>query len=173
MWDGVLIGLEKPCDTESFILGLPSFPLLVVTMITPFAPLAPKTAVAEASLRTEMFSTSSGSMDAKSRSTPSTRTRGLLLPKLETPRMTISASLLPGWPEDCIVVTPESLPERALVMLETPELTRVSPCTCEIAPTTLSFFCTPYPTTTTSSRRMASSLRTIEYLVCDVLKTTF
>ena len=61
-------------------------------MMTPLAPLAPNTAVAEASFRTEMLATSLGSMVEKSRSTPSTSTSGLELLKLETPRIRISAS---------------------------------------------------------------------------------
>ena len=140
---GVLIGMAKPVENEKSIFGLPSWPLLVVTMMTPLAPLAPNTAVAEASFSTEILATSLGSMVEKSRSTPSTSTSGLELLKLDTPRMRISESLSPGCPEVWSVVTPESLPARALVIFDTPASTRASPLTCEMAPTTLSLRCTP------------------------------
>ena len=56
--------------------GFPSCPRLVVMRMTPFAPLTPKTAVEAASFRMEKFSISFGSIWEKSRSTPSTNTRG-------------------------------------------------------------------------------------------------
>lgn len=59
-----------------FILGLPVFPERVVTMMTPLAPFAPNTAVAEASFSTEIVATSFGSRSEKLRSMPSTSTRG-------------------------------------------------------------------------------------------------
>ena len=78
-----------------FILGLPVEPVRVVTMMTPLAPLAPNTAVAEASLSTD---SELGSMSAKLRSTPSTSTSGVDPFQLDTPRMKMLASLLPGCP---------------------------------------------------------------------------
>lgn len=78
--------------------GLPVRPVREVTMITPLAPLAPNTAVAEASFSTEIEATSLGSRSAKLRSTPSTSTSGLEPFQLDTPRMKMSVSLLPGWP---------------------------------------------------------------------------
>ena len=123
-----------------FILGLPVEPVRVVTMMTPLAPLAPNTAVAEASLSTDSEATSLGSMSAKLRSTPSTSTSGVEPFQLDTPRMKMLASLLPGCPPVWMVVTPESLPAMALVMFVVPELTSCSLFTCEIAPRTLSFF---------------------------------
>ena len=107
-------------------------------MITPLAPFAPNTAVAEASFSTEIVSTSFGSRSAKSRSTPSTSTRGAEPFQLDTPRMSSVASFSPGWPLVWMLVTPERLPARALVMFVVPELTSDLLSTWEMAPTTLS-----------------------------------
>ena len=62
-------------DTEMLIFS--SAPLLVVTRITPLAPLTPNTAVEDASLSTVMLSISFGSIWKKDLSTPSTRMRGV------------------------------------------------------------------------------------------------
>ena len=138
MCSGRSLGISSPYSTERFIFGRPVSPTLVVTMITPLAPLAPNTAVAEASFRTEIVSTSFGSRSAKSRSTPSTRTKGAEPFQLETPRISSVASFSPGWPLDWMLVTPDSLPVRALVIFAVPELTSDLLSTCEMAPTTLS-----------------------------------
>ena len=69
-----------------FILGLPVFPERVVTMMTPLAPFAPNTAVAEASFSTEIVATPFGSRSEKLRSMPSTSTRGSEPFQLDTPR---------------------------------------------------------------------------------------
>ena len=89
-------------------------------------------------MSTEIVSISFGSRSAKSRSTPSTITRGFEPFQLDTPRMKIVASLSPGCPLDAMVVTPESLPVRAFEMFVVPELTSDLLSICEMAPTTLS-----------------------------------
>jgi len=69
--------------------GRPFDPLLVLMMMTPFAPRTPYTAVAEASLRIEKLSISSGSTLENERGTPSTSVSGALMlaVRVEMPRM--------------------------------------------------------------------------------------
>ena len=133
----------KAWDTVAFNFGFPFWPPRVVTRMTPFAPFAPKTAVAEASFRTEIVAISLGSKVLNERSTPSTITSGAEPFQLEIPRTKMEASSLPGWPEDCKVTTPDSLPAMACVILVRPELTMVSVSIWEMAPTTDSFRWTP------------------------------
>ena len=90
------VGTSIPVEPEKFSLGLPICPRFVVTIITPLAPLAPKTAVAEASLSTEIVLISLGSRFEKSRSTPSTITNGLDPFQLDNPRIIISDLFDPG-----------------------------------------------------------------------------
>ena len=96
MCSGNIVGKSIPYDTEACIFGFPTEPVLVVTMMTPLAPFAPNTAVADASFSTDMVATSLGSMSEKLLSTPSTSTSGLEPFQLETPRMNMLTSLLPG-----------------------------------------------------------------------------
>ena len=69
----------KSCAVNSavkLISGFSVTPLLVVTRITPFAPLVPKIAVDEASFKIVIDSTSVGSINVRSLSTPSTKIIG-------------------------------------------------------------------------------------------------
>ena len=75
---------------------------------TPLAPRTPNTAVAEASFSTVMLSISLGSMSHISRSTPSTWMSGDESTHVAWPRTKMEAASLPGSPEYCTVVTPES-----------------------------------------------------------------
>ena len=132
---------EKLSDTS--ILALPSLPRLVVTRITPLAPRTPNTAVADASLSTEIDSISLGSMSHMSRSTPSTWIRGLESTHVALPRTNISAASEPGSPEYCTVDTPESWPASTLVTELTGVRVRSSFLIEETAPVIVTFFCTP------------------------------
>ena len=137
---GICVGISKPLETLAFMTGLLTPPCFVVTKITPFAPLAPNTAVAEASFKIDIVLISEGSMVVKSLSTLSTITSGAEPFQLETPRINMSAAFLPGSPDCCIVSTPESFPAIAFVTVDVPALINDSLFTVEIAPTTLSFF---------------------------------
>ena len=151
MWSGIRVARDIPYEAVKSSLGLPRVPRLVVTITTPLAPLAPKTAVAEASFKTEIVAISLGSMSLKSRSTPSTIIRGWEPFQLDRPRMMISEWSLPGSPLLCMVSTPDNLPAMALVILVVPDRMSCLLSTCVMAPTTLSLRWVPYPTTTTSS----------------------
>ena len=159
------------------ITALPSCPRLVVTRITPLAPFTPNTAVAEASLSTDMFSTEDISTELSGRSTPSTNIRGALLFHEVCPRRIISGSSSPGIPELCFVTTPGKFPVSAAPTLDTPPArSSTLPEVCEIEPTTEAFFCCPYPTTTTSSSISESSrnitttiLRPFTFTSCGVI----
>ncbi len=146
------------CSKRTFTEGFPILPRFVLIRITPFAPRTPYTALADASFSMENDSISAGSILFRSRSMPSTRTKGLLLPlKDEIPRIKKVELSYPGSPVRCAPMTPASCPIK-LVLME-----RLVP-TCNFlgsivvtAPTTETFFCLPKPTTTTSSNVFASS----------------
>ena len=96
---------------------------------------------------------------------PSTSTSGVvLLPKVEMPRIQ-KVELAPGSPERCTEITPASWLARLLEILAVG--IRMSLTETEaIDPTTLAFFCVPYPTTTTSSSSLpAESSITLGRLV--------
>ena len=105
---------------ETSILAAPSLPRFVVIRITPFAPFTPNTAVAEASLSTEIDSTELMSTPLIGRSIPSTNTSGSLPFHELLPRIMILGSSSPGKPELCIVTTPGKLPVNAAPTFETP-----------------------------------------------------
>ena len=139
--------------------ALPVVPRLVVTRMTPFAPRTPKTAVAEASFRTEMLSISFGSNCEKERSTPSTRTSGSALFRDPTPRMRMTGSSAPGIPEGWTAETPGRLPWRAFATFATGAFMMSSLPMAETAPVMVTFFCWPYAMTTASSRARLSGSR--------------
>ena len=144
---------------EAVTEALPVVPRLVVTRMTPFAPRTPNTAVAEASLRTEMLSISLGSSCEKERSTPSTRTSGSALFREPTPRMRMTGSSAPGMAEGCTAETPGRFPWRAFATFATGAFIRPSPLTAETAPVMVTFFCWPYAMTTDSSNAVVSGSR--------------
>ena len=95
---------------EAVTEALPTEPRFVVTRMTPFAPRTPNTAVADASLSTEILSISLGSSWENERSTPSTRIRGSALLSEPTPRMRMTGSSAPGIPDGWTAETPGSWP---------------------------------------------------------------
>ncbi len=107
---------------------------------------------AEASLRTEMLSISTGSISFNERpGTPSTTTKGADKassraassgsPKLARPRTRIRASFCPGSPLCWIITDPGILPEMALLMSGAGIEAILSPLTEVTEPTMLAFFC--------------------------------
>ena len=92
----------------------------MVIKITPLAPLTPNTAVADASFKTDIFSTEAKSTELIGRSIPSTRINGELLFHEVCPRRIISGSSAPGIPVLVDVTTPGRLPVKAEPTLETP-----------------------------------------------------
>ncbi len=86
-------------------------------------------------------------------STPSTRIRGSELFQVLCPRIRIRGSSSPGIPVLALVITPGTFPVKADPILDTPPVrSKTSPPTSTIEATTASFFCSPYPTITTSSK---------------------
>ena len=78
---------------------------------------------------------------SKERSTPSTRMSGDPSPaNVARPRMLICVSSDPGAPEVWVVITPLILPAMACDTLAAGEESSSLLDTCEMAPTTLSFF---------------------------------
>ena len=65
----------------------------------------------------------------------------------------------PGAAEEEITCTPEVLPCSADCTVVTERFSISSAFTCEIEPVTELFFCTPYPTTTTSFSVCVSSFK--------------
>ena len=129
----------------TLIVGLPDFPLRVVTRTTPFAPRTPNTAVAEASFRIERFSISFGSICENSRSTPSTRIRGDEAPpdSEPLPRTKIEAASSPGCPLVCTVETPGIAPANTLLILATGALSSSFVSIDDKAPVNVAFVCVP------------------------------
>ena len=91
---------------------------------------------------------------------PSTTYNGVLLALSErTPRILI-VPISPGR-SLLVISTPAALPCIASKALATGREVKSSELTLIIAPVTSDFFCTPYPTTTTSSSTSASSFNAI------------
>ena len=89
---------------------------------------------------------------------PSTTYNGVLLALSErTPRILI-VPISPGR-SLLVISTPAALPCIASKALATGREVKSSELTLIIAPVTSDFFCTPYPTTTTSSKASLSSLK--------------
>ena len=111
--------MEKAFSTLNDTFAFPLTPSLVVTRITPFAPLDPYREVAVASFMIEKLAILSGSILAKSfvlTSKPSININGLFLyPKVVTPLMKNSALSWPGSPDLWYEITPASLPARLVV----------------------------------------------------------
>src|SRR5690625_2018151 len=103
--------------------------------ITPFAARAPYMA-AEASLRTEMEATSFELMYCQSEllGTPSTTTKGSLLPVVSNPRICTEGLFLPGSPVDCKAVVPGSRPCNELAKFTVGLLCKSAPCIEETDP---------------------------------------
>ena len=125
-------------------LGLPTFPPLVLMMMTPFAPRTPYTAVAEASLSTVKLSMSSGSMLEMLRGTPSTMVRGALMLAVRVliPLIYMVASSNPGSPLLCMATTPATRPAIDWVRFATGALSSSAVMFC-CEPIREIFFCVP------------------------------
>ena len=131
---------------EKLIFGFPNSPRFVVIKITPFAPLTPYTAVAEASFKIDNDSTSFGSISFKLfTSIPSTIIKGFCdsasLAKVPTPRIRNVDMSCPGSPLRCTLNNPGILPPSALLILACGDCKRSFVVTIEIEPVTVSFFC--------------------------------
>ena len=125
--------------------ALPSLPFLVVTKITPLAPRAPYKAAAAASFSTVIVSISCELIEeiSPSKGIPSTTYNGLLLDAIEPiPRIRTVAEV-PGWPLLLVVCTPATLPDNALVMLETWRFSSLSAFTTLAEPVNADFFAVP------------------------------
>ena len=105
---------------------------------TPLAACTPYTAAAEASLRTEMLSMSSGlivcrglplGLFARPTGNPSTTNSGWVLPTVPTPR-TRTDTAAPGAPDSVVTWTPAARPPRAASGLAAGTARRSSPVTC-------------------------------------------
>ena len=98
-----------------------SFPLLVVMIITPLAPLDPYRAVAVASLSAEKDLIVSGAMEfsiVALISTPSITMRGeVLVPNVDIPLIQKFAPSAPGSPLLCVEMTPAIFPANEVVRL--------------------------------------------------------
>ena len=114
-------------------------------------------AVAEASLRISIDSISSGFNTFPievSSGKPSTTYRGALLWVTELlPRITMLRSL-PGWPSLLVACTPATRPARASSKFDTGAFCMSSTSTLATAPVRSLRVVVPYPTTTTSLRRL-------------------
>ena len=111
-------------DNELFVVKLTlissPFPLLVVIKITPFAPLDPYIAVAEASFKTTNVSISFGlirfnglaepAIPPLSNGTPSITINGSLLAFIEVPPLILIVLPEPGAPLLELIFTPGTLP---------------------------------------------------------------
>ena len=94
-------------------------------------------------------------------STLSTNTSGAPSLMLFTPRILKDISA-PGWPDVPVTCNPGIAPISTLLTEVTGRSPNISSIfTLLTAPVRLAFFCTPYPTTTTSSKVSVSSFKTI------------
>ena len=133
------------------MLILPVLAFLVVTRITPNAPRAPYIAEAAASFNTEIDSTSFGLIRLISPGTPSINTRGS--PPFTEPRpRTLIDPPAPGCAVENEMLTLGITPWSIWVTLPTGRFSMSLDVTWVTAPVRFTFFCVPYPTTTTSSR---------------------
>ena len=104
----ILLSVIEP---RAVILIFSVVPCLVVINTTPFAPLTPYTAVAEASFNTEKLSMSAGSRSLIFPSKPSIRTNAdAFAPKVPIPRIQKSDMFFPGSPLCRVAITPATRP---------------------------------------------------------------
>ena len=156
-----------PSLTEAFTVIFSTLPAFVVTTMTPFAPCEPKMAVDAASFSTVSVSMSEGFSTPGSSPTitPSITHRGEVLPlNVARPRI-CTAPFEPGWLEPGATYTPEILPFSMFSTLGVVMSASFSCFSVAIAPVRLSFFWTPYPTTTTSSSSCELSSSLMSYFV--------
>ena len=87
----------------------------------------------------------------------------VFVPNVEMPRIQKLAPSAPGSPVRCVAITPAILPANEEVRLLEGK-SRLEGFTACTAPTTLSFFWMPNPTTTTSSIELACSFRLTSFI---------
>ena len=114
-------------------------------------------AAEEASLRTEIDSTSRGLILSMFPSIPSIRIRGLDSWLMDANPRTFMRVFSPGFPEPYEIFRLGIAPCRACPKLLTGRLSNCLWSVYPTAPIKLGFFCVPYPTTTTSSIILAFS----------------
>ena len=146
--------------TLSFSVFSP-LPFLVVIKITPFAPLEPYIAVAEASLRTTKEAISLGLINDSglaapaipplSKGTPSTTIKGSLLALMDVPPLNLMVLPDPGAPSLVFTFSPETLPIINCSGVAIEPLTKFFSPTTTAEPVRSLLRMVPYPMTTTSS----------------------
>ena len=139
-----------------FIFAVPAFPFFVVIIITPFEPLEPKIAVAEASFNIENDSISLKLMSANGSvgalvldksslliTIPSITIRGWLLPVMDAAPLILILMPWPSLPFPAWMLTPGEIPCKACSK-EVTGLSSISlPFTVAIAPVILARFWSP------------------------------
>src|SRR5690606_17738160 len=146
-------------------IGFPILPFFVVIMITPFAPREPYIAVAEASFRISIDSTSSGAggvLPGK----PSTTYRGSELALMEVPPRTRTRGARPGSPLILDTDTPGARPCNACAVPANGKALIFSDPTEETEPVKSLFFWVPYPITTTCSISVSVETKLTFTLLC-------
>ena len=122
-----------------------------------------------ASFNTEILSMSLGSTSfIVLVSIPSTKIYGSAVFNVPTPRTRIVAPSCPGRPWPAVIVTPGIVPCKAVDTFCTGRLSNILLSTWATAPVIFTFFCVPYPTTTTSSSFWVSSTRFTAKVACPV-----
>ena len=151
LWS-VILDQERPVLTLK--VDFPSaFPFFVLTNTTPFAACEPYIEADAASFKTEILSISAGfTTSIFGEITPSIKIRGEVLFNVPSPRMVICAPSAPAIPDDCAICTPAILPAKLCEALVIGRLSSCFTSRLATAPVRFTFFCAPYPTTTTSSR---------------------
>src|SRR5690625_4660607 len=160
---GIKVGCNLPIYPLYLITGLPTSPDLVSTNTTPFAAFEPKIEAEAASFNTDIFAISDGSILSNDDSIPSISTKGLIPAPLNVPgpRTNKEAPFFAGFPEPCLMETPLTCPTSAKDGFVTDLFSRSLLLIEETDPVKFTFFCVPYPTTTTSSSNWVSDSRTI------------
>ncbi len=114
-----------------------------------------------ASFRIEMEATSLGFISFRLISIPSTRTRGDELFSVPVPLIRTEDVSAFGWLPVFITLIPAAIPESDAAIVVTGRCIFLSlKLMLATDPVRLTFFCSLYPTTTTSSKRLVSSFST-------------
>src|SRR5690606_34497233 len=169
---GTFTTFLNPRVELKLIVNFPALAFLVVTIITPLAPLTPKMAKDEASFRISIDSISLGLTKLiSSAKIPSTTYKGLVLYLLLVPLILISGSC-PSLPE-FTTESPETLPCNEATGFDDGLSSTTSPDTVTIEPVKSLFCAVPYPITTTSSSKPASSCKLRVYVFSPVTVNSY
>ena len=107
-------------------------------------------------------------------STPSIMINGSVELADTAPRSFIPQLSSPGAPEERVIITPGTCPCNACTGLDiAPLFSSILSETTVTAPVNVSFFCEPYPTTTTSSRTSLSSCIFTLTIICVPTSTSW